>query len=415
MSKYFRIFEECFFVYGRFNQAAIYNVLDGNVYTIAGKQALIVSLCEKNMPIENIARETSISTNEIMDILSKMKENNIGTFFSKPTYIEKLVIDRKWQENSFLKEPPKIMMAYLVLNSTCNQDCKYCNKNYVRKYSCIGCFRSKLPESRTSIQQYKSALDSLSKLNTEQIYFTGGDLLENYDENIELIEYATSLKFKHIFVFIGGNRKICENKLEKITELGVHIFLCVEVEKSNTLDDYLLLRNNCLHNSYSIMLTFPENITYDECNKIAQDFKNKYKPQQLFIDVAIKKENIFKSSNRRKMHNFSKTSINDFSFSLEYSKCMYGMLTIYNNGKLGVCPRMSDIPLGNISEMVECLKKDSIGYFWKRTKDTIKTCSECHLRYICDDCRYLEYELSNDVLSMNTCPLENANVYFEVE
>lgn len=40
------------------------------------------------------------------------------------------------------------------------------------------------------------------------------------------------------------------------------------------------------------------------------------------------------------------------------------------------------------------------------TKDKIKSYSTCGFKYVCDDCRYIEYSLSkeNDLLSMNTCP-----------
>ncbi|MDD4921052.1 MAG: grasp-with-spasm system SPASM domain peptide maturase [Bacteroidales bacterium] len=81
-----------------------------------------------------------------------------------------------------------------------------------------------------------------------------------------------------------------------------------------------------------------------------------------------------------------------FIESVHFNSCLNKKISVDKSGLIKNCPSMKD-SFGHISttKLKEALENDAFRKVWKINKDQIEVCSDCELRYVCQDCRaYIE-------------------------
>jgi SPASM domain peptide maturase of grasp-with-spasm system len=81
-----------------------------------------------------------------------------------------------------------------------------------------------------------------------------------------------------------------------------------------------------------------------------------------------------------------------FIESVHYNSCLNQKISVDRHGFIKNCPSMSD-DFGSIfsTSLKEALEKEGFKKVWNINKDQIEVCSDCELRYVCQDCRaYIE-------------------------
>ncbi|QEZ70845.1 SPASM domain-containing protein (plasmid) [Paraclostridium bifermentans] len=410
MKKYFRLFEECILVDGKDKQCAVYNILTGDVFTFNRKESSVIILCEKKLSTEDILDKIDITKKELSELFSRLIENDIGFYNDSPVYIEKMFMDSSWLENTFLKEHPTVNRAFVILEGECNNECYFCNNEYIRKKSCFGCFKVENQVEKISIEEYQGIFKKLKQLGTKEIYITGGDFFKNFNKNIEILKFANELNFERISVFVGGNRKINKDQLKVLQDNKIHLFLQIEIEDEHSLEQNNLLFNEIKEREYSLLLLFKDHTNVDFNNYIINRSKELFLPLQIFVDYIIRKDQL-NLEDRKVLHSLEKTSLLGYSTKINYNPCMYGTLTITSDGNIAVCPRLLDNPLGTINDFESALAREKRDEYWRLNKDKVEKCNLCNLRYVCDDCRFIEYELSGNILDTHSCPMEESCVH----
>lgn len=400
MNKYFKLFEEIVLVPNTDGRGALYNLLTGNVYELTKNQAKCLLLLENGSTVDDII-ELLPSSFDLDSYLKLLVEESFGYFSSTNSFIPKMYHTDSLLKQTSLKIPPSISKVFIILENNCNQDCDYCDTKYVRQNACIGCFRQKneIATKHTSFEQYLTFLHYMKKIKAQTVYFTGGDLLAKWDDNLPIIKEAVNLGFQHIFIILGGVGKISQKIINQLNELNVHPIYQVIVNEHGLIENHDLIAN-ASQNCYFCLLykTHDSNIIIDSANKINQVYNLK----GIFIDRLIKKSDIqhFDFDFLRPKRT---TSVEDFSFSLEYNQCLNGTISLNTNQEIIVCPRLTELVVGHIDNCYECLSEKSAQLYWGLTKDKIKLCRDCHLRYICGDCRFLEMSFSQDLYSTVNC------------
>ena len=91
----------------------------------------------------------------------------------------------------------------------------------------------------------------------------------------------------------------------------------------------------------------------------------------------------------------------------EYHDCLAGTIAVTADGYLLPCPLLRNYVMADlkVKGLRAGLRKRRLREFWKLTKDSIEGCSKCPFKYICHDCRALEYQASGEVLGMEYCPM----------
>lgn len=88
-----------------------------------------------------------------------------------------------------------------------------------------------------------------------------------------------------------------------------------------------------------------------------------------------------------------------FIESIHFNSCLNKKISIDKEGNIKNCPSMRN-RYGSIftTKLNDIFYKESFQEVWKITKDHIDVCSDCELRYVCQDCRaYIENE--DDIFS----------------
>ncbi len=91
----------------------------------------------------------------------------------------------------------------------------------------------------------------------------------------------------------------------------------------------------------------------------------------------------------------------------QYHDCLAGTLAITADGYALPCPLLRNFVAGDMREVgiKGVLRKKRFKAFWKTTKDNIEACRECPFKYICHDCRALEYQASGEIDGLEYCPM----------
>jgi len=82
--------------------------------------------------------------------------------------------------------------------------------------------------------------------------------------------------------------------------------------------------------------------------------------------------------------------------SRNFNNCLYKKISVDKSGMIRNCPSMHE-NFGNISDtlLIEVIRNESYRKYWAITKDSIEVCSECELRYVCQDCRAYTIHMNN--------------------
>ena len=90
-----------------------------------------------------------------------------------------------------------------------------------------------------------------------------------------------------------------------------------------------------------------------------------------------------------------------------YHDCLAGTLAVTAEGYALPCPLLRNYVVGDLTEtsLKRVLRKKRLKSFWKMTKDNIGPCKTCPFKYICHDCRALEYQATGDVEGLEYCPM----------
>ena len=106
--------------------------------------------------------------------------------------------------------------------------------------------------------------------------------------------------------------------------------------------------------------------------------------------------------------NFSKVEEAFYRFNMQYNSCWGKRIAVTRDGKIRPCI-YSEMVLGDIQkekplEILKIARK-----LRKITKDRVKICQDCELRYVCFDCREIAGRKGGDLFSPN--PNCNYNPY----
>ncbi|ASI99489.1 SPASM domain-containing protein [Thermococcus celer] len=91
----------------------------------------------------------------------------------------------------------------------------------------------------------------------------------------------------------------------------------------------------------------------------------------------------------------------------KYHDCLAGTVAVTADGYALPCPLLRNYVVGDLKEigLKKALRKRKLRDFWRMTKDKIGACSTCPFRYVCHDCRALEYQATGEIDGLEYCPI----------
>ena len=373
---YFRLNPECYYIEGE-QAGAIYDLLEGSIYSLDHKESETIKMCEKHNPAD-----------ENNEFLRKLQELCVGNFYENVTYVEKL------RSGSPLHEiqkglPPVLLRAVLEINNRCEQTCWYCGiRGLHRSLGCMGCNKWGEQGREVSLERWKEIIDALDDLECNSIWFTGGDLSMTWDKTLDLVNYANRT-FGNIFVILNS---------QKITDtISGDLFgkaqIVAQMENPDGVKkEWINVITTEDHEIGSIESLREINYVIDFVSK---DFFALPHNSPVLSKDKLKKTGLFSFTRNKKVH-----------------PCLGNSLTISWRGDVLPCPMMRSHTLGNIQTQDLCSIFENDGRrvkkFWDLRLDTLKRCGQCEFRYGCNDCRALEESLTGDLNGKALCGYDSA-------
>jgi uncharacterized protein len=99
---------------------------------------------------------------------------------------------------------------------------------------------------------------------------------------------------------------------------------------------------------------------------------------------------------------FFSDDLNEHFYSLNkrYNSCWFKKVAVSKGGEIKPCI-YSNINLGILGKKSLNEVFASIKFYWNLTKDQVKICRDCELKYVCFDCREISYRESGDLYEKN--------------
>ncbi|AFK21858.1 radical SAM protein [Pyrococcus sp. ST04] len=258
----------------------------------------------------------------------------------------------------------------------------FSDSSYIpRSIGCIGNNKITLYRERIPLEKFMKIIDEFAEIaKGGEVYITNYDSIE---EAVRLAKYAASkdLKTYLIALFEDVQRIPKDRKFKVVCEIFFK-----ELDSLNTINDH----------DIDVLLVIATYEQYRELVEKELDFAG-----EIWIDLLYPgslRGLTFNPIEVRKVTNPTAT---------QYNNCMAGLVAITPDGFAVPCPLLRKFVVGDITKesLRKILKKQRLKKFWKLTKDYIEGCNKCSLRYICHDCRALEYQATGDIFSMEFCLL----------
>ncbi|MBO8173950.1 MAG: radical SAM protein [Thermococcus sp.] len=251
-----------------------------------------------------------------------------------------------------------------------------------RSIGCIGNNEFILRREPLSVERVKEII--------KEFYFAGGRelYLTNYDSPeylIRIARYGAALGIKEVYAIVRME------DIEKIApEENVNVIVEFEYSKENMNK---LKKLNWVYGAL-IMVT-PEQ--YNDLIKDNTDFNG-----EIYIDLLYPGSLRYLNFNVIEMKRVHSLTSNT------YHDCLAGTLAITADGYALPCPLLRNFIVGDArtESIKQLLRKKRLKRFWKLTKDNIEGCNTCPFKYLCHDCRALEYQASGDIFGIEYCNLE---------
>lgn len=90
-------------------------------------------------------------------------------------------------------------------------------------------------------------------------------------------------------------------------------------------------------------------------------------------------------------------------FRRKYCSCLVGKFTLLSNGDIIPCIGLKQFKVGNYKKLNKIFTEKNLLKFWNMRTDKIDKCSNCGLRYACNDCRSMEIRFGSKINEKKSC------------
>ncbi len=251
-----------------------------------------------------------------------------------------------------------------------------------RSLGCIGNNRFILRREPLSVERMKELVAEFRARKGRELYLTNYDSVEYL---IRMANYAVSVGIPEVYAII---------RLEDMDRVVPPEDVRVIVELEYSRENLKKLGEYGWAYGALIIATYRE---YEELEKSALGFQG-----EIYVDV------LYPGSLRKVDFNTIELKRTLSPTNTRYHDCLAGTLAITADGYALPCPLLRNFVIGDVKEsgIKTILRKKRLRNFWRLTKDEIETCALCPFKYMCHDCRALEYQASGELFGIEFCPLE---------
>lgn len=388
MKQYFKLVEECYVISGE-EAYALYNVMTGNVFQLNCEEGYFCTLVEDNMQIDKACKESNLSLEAAEKLISNLESVGLGMQSDYPVTMDKLNVLPKWSEKTYFKYSIAVNKATIDVSFECSNNCNFCNDASVtNKLRCISCNGKNSP---IHLETAYKIIDILSARECKELYLKNGDLLSDPDKLMKIVDYAKERGIENISLNIV--KPITNSMFLKYVEnKNISLILQRTIDANTPIDTII---NEARHylgtNALFLLLTYIENS--DKVKQVALTLAQQFNLRAA-IDFLVSKNMDAISDKYFEIESHIGT-VNLISFSIRqlHNECFYRNCYFDSQGNIFPCAGLTKEKLGDIYSLPETFKSQNLSRFWDMALDKKEPCRNCSLRYACNNCESLNFDL----------------------
>lgn len=255
-----------------------------------------------------------------------------------------------------------------------------------RSIGCIGNNRFLLRRKKLTPEEVTRILGEFKSMGGNEVWITNYDGVEDLQHAVRV---AVDLGIQSV------NATVLFEDLDGIEPIeGVNYIAEVEYDVDKIISASMKLWVG------GLLVTVPPD-RLQEATVLLQKVKGD-SDLEVYLDV------LYPRSVRELTFNLIEVRKNRNETSNRYHDCLAGTVTVTGDGYVTPCPLLRNFVVGDVREkslrwIVGRSKK--IRGFWTLTKNEVEGCSTCPFRYLCHDCRAIEYQVTADIRGIEYCPL----------
>ena len=248
-----------------------------------------------------------------------------------------------------------------------------------RSIGCIGNNRFILHREPLSVERLHEIIFEFSKMGGKELWLTNYD---NVEYLMAMASYALELEIPAVYAVLRLE------DVEKVSPIeGAHFI----AEFRYSPEKFEELEGNTWLYGALIMATAAQ---YEDILNIRTSFAG-----EVYIDV------LYPGSLRKVDFNLLELK-RTLNFSDDkYHDCLAGTVALTADGYFLPCPLLRKYVVADAKEegLRGALRKKRLKSFWKLTRDSFDGCRRCPFKYLCHDCRALEYQATGEIDGVEYC------------
>ncbi len=251
-----------------------------------------------------------------------------------------------------------------------------------RSIGCVGNNRFLLHREPLSVERLREILFEFSHIHGRELWLTNYD---NVEYLMSMASYALDLGIPAVYAVLRWE------DVDRIHPIDGVRFI---VEFSYSPDRFREIESKDWLYGALIMATASQ---YEEIRNLRTTFKG-----EVYVDIlypgSLRKVD-FNLIELRRTLNFSNETYHD---------CLAGTVALTADGYFLPCPLLRNYIVADAKKegLKRALRKKRLKSFWKLTRNGLDSCKTCPFKYLCHDCRALEYQATGDIQGVEYCQLE---------
>ncbi len=388
LERKFSLKSDCFLVKGA-RRGALYNLSNGDVFSIDESAVKLLDLCEREMSLLEILKQNvDISPNEMASYLKELEDAGLGHFLEAREHIKK----------AQLKPPPKLSFLWLEVTARCNLRCLHCySESAPRAFN----------DERMTSSDWVRVMEEAYALGCRQIQFIGGEPFFIGKALLDLMRSAEKIGYEFIEVFTNGVL-LNEERINFLARHHISVAISLYGPSAN-IHESVTLGKGSFQKTVSNVKKMREKgislraaMTVMNANQDYVEATMKFARENLGIqnirhdlvrpsgrgcDASIAADKLLPA--QRKTSPEFRCSLKMFQRMKYGHQCFSRTICVTATGDIHPCIMERDIVLGNVSEksvqrIIQSSEAEEIRLL---SKDNIEVCQDCEYRYVCFDCR----------------------------
>lgn len=398
---YFRLHPDCYWIDGK-NGSAIYDLPARRVFLLDGEAGSVLRHCQRSLPLND-----EDLTGGVREFLDTLVSEQLGSYYTSAIYVDKLLLNSPVARTSgMLGPPPSYRRVSWSISGRCEHQCSFCphvaaaSASWSACRSCVRCQGD--TDSADLFSDVDHVVKRLAALGITVFHIRGGNPFLEWDRLNAILRSLSKYPYMQIVVTGPGTGAPVDEVVEMIAGANARMNVVLSGVRSpfdttnvvaEVLDDQRKLLDTLQRRHVKQAITI--NVTggpMPDCGVTAESMLKRWGVPPVFAEfypLSVAATESFSSlsveNNRKPL--FIWRTVGEFFERMGYSSCLHGSLEVSVSGSIRPCAGCSD-ECGRIkkADIGSALRDSPLYDLWNRSKDTIDTCMDCAMRYVCCDC-----------------------------